>query len=55
VLRSNVGIVREMEAGTEYSTGALSNVPWLNFWLPKYWQPTKRGYVFMNPKPSVSL
>jgi hypothetical protein len=27
VLRSNVGIVREMEAGTEYSTGALSNVP----------------------------
>jgi hypothetical protein len=33
---------------------ALINVPWLNFWLPKEWQPTKRECIFMNPKPSVS-
>lgn len=27
VLRTNVGIVCEMESGTEYSSGALSKVP----------------------------
>ena len=32
---------------------ALSNLPWLNFWLPTEWQPTKRECIYMNPKPSV--
>jgi len=52
VLRSDVGIVCEMEAGTVHSSARFKQRAVIEFL--KEWQPTKRECIFMNPKPNVS-